>query len=206
MCGCQQASSRRPLSYHAKKAPLIINAVGSDRVGIVSDMTQYVTEAGGNVCESPAIRLGTHFSMTMLVEVPEKNVANLMDKIKSTNLHATVFEADTNAYVSANKAQVGYSGKFVLEGADHPGIIHKVTSLLCRHGLDIARMETSDEVAPMGGTTLFKMVGVAQMYEPLAKGFNPKQIKMELEELGDSINCDIYMEDCDASEGDVIAA
>lgn len=39
----------------------------------------------------------------------------------------------------------------MVEGADHPGIVHKVASILCQNGLSIDKMETSDEIAPHGG-------------------------------------------------------
>ena len=40
---------------------LIINAVGSDRLGIVSDMTKYVTDSGGNVGESVSLSVSHVF-------------------------------------------------------------------------------------------------------------------------------------------------
>ena len=40
---------------------LIINAVGSDRLGIVSDMTKYVTDSGGNVGESVSLSVSPCF-------------------------------------------------------------------------------------------------------------------------------------------------
>jgi glycine cleavage system transcriptional repressor len=89
------------------------------------------------------------------------------------------------------------SGRFTLEGADNPGIVHKVTSILSKNGLNIDKMETSDEIAPHGGTTLFKMRGTAHAYEPVAHGFDPAKIKAELTSLGDDLNCDIAMEDID---------
>lgn len=82
-----------------------------------------------------------------------------------------------------------------MEGADHPGIVHKVTSILAKHGLSIDTMETSDDIAPHGGTTLFRMHGIANAAEPLASGFDVKKIKDELQELGDSLNCDVSLED-----------
>jgi glycine cleavage system transcriptional repressor len=87
------------------------------------------------------------------------------------------------------------SGKFMVEGADHPGIVHKVTSILCQNGLSIDKMETSDEISPHGGTILFKMKGRANALEPLASGFDVSIIKKELAEFGDSMNCDISMTD-----------
>ncbi len=82
-----------------------------------------------------------------------------------------------------------------MKGADNPGIIHKVTSILAKNGLNIDRLETSDEIAPYGGTTLFKMKGIAHAYEPLASGFDVAKIKTDLSILGDELNCDIDMMD-----------
>ena len=87
------------------------------------------------------------------------------------------------------------SGYFTLEGADNPGIVHTLTSALAAHGLSIERMETDQESAPMGGTTLFRMRGVCNAFEPLPKSFDAHAIRDELEKLGDSLNCEVTMED-----------
>jgi glycine cleavage system regulatory protein len=72
---------------------LIINAVGSDRTGIVSDMTKHVIDVGGNVGESKAARLGKYFSVMMVVSVPEEQVSKLNDQLDTMDdLNATVFE------------------------------------------------------------------------------------------------------------------
>ena len=47
------------------------------------------------------------------------------------------------------------AGHFKLSGADHPGIVHKLTSTLANKGLTIGNMKTSHEEAPFGGTELF---------------------------------------------------
>jgi hypothetical protein len=98
------------------------------------------------------------------------------------------------------------TGRFSLKGADNPGIIHKVTSILAKNGLSIDRLETSDEIAPHGGTLLFKMKGIAHAYEPLASGFDPNKIKKELAFLGDELNCDIGMDDLKPGTSDLNAA
>mmetsp|Transcript_5943 Transcript_5943/g.14079 ORF Transcript_5943/g.14079 Transcript_5943/m.14079 type:complete len:206 (-) Transcript_5943:158-775(-) len=176
---------------------LIINAVGSDRTGIVSDMTKHVTDAGGNVGESQAAKLGKHFSLMMIVTVPEEQVSKLKDQLDNMDdLNAAVFETslDDSAASTVNPA-IAYSGAFTLEGADNPGIVHKVTSILSNNGLSIDKMETSDYIAPHGGSVLFSMVGITHAYEPLTAGFDVDKIKSELADLGDDLNCDISMED-----------
>ena len=42
---------------------------------------------------------------------------------------------------------------------------------------------------------MFKMSGVAIALSPLPKTFDIARIKTELEELGDSLNCDVTMKD-----------
>lgn len=73
--------------------------------------------------------------------------------------------------------------------------MHKVTSALAKNGLSIDKMETDQEIAPYGGSVLFKMHGTAVALQPLAKGFDIAKIKRELEELGDSLNCEVSLED-----------
>lgn len=87
------------------------------------------------------------------------------------------------------------SGEFELVGADHPGIVHRITTALTQAGLSIDRMETVQEIAPHGGSVLFKMHGTAIALAPLPKHFDIRKIKSDLSELGDSLNCDVVMED-----------
>ena len=87
------------------------------------------------------------------------------------------------------------SGRFKLSGADNPGIVHKLTSVLAHHSLTIGNMKTEHESCPFGGTELFTMEGRALGYEPLASGFELEKVRNELVELGESLNCDIEFDD-----------
>ena len=87
------------------------------------------------------------------------------------------------------------SGYFELEGADNPGIVHTITTALADQGLNIDKMTTNQEIAPHGGTVLFTMRGMAVAYDPLPKAFDIVKIRESLRELGDSLNCDVSMED-----------
>jgi len=170
--------------------------VGADRPGIVSEVTKHVVEAGGNVGESQAARLGTHyFSMLMLCQVPttQKDAfEKAMHDLEGMN--ASVFEAEAPV-VGVVKAAIGYSGIVHLDGANQPGILHKVTAALAQNGLSIDKLKTGEDIAPHGGTTLFHMKCVASAPEPLAKDFDPEKIRVQLEALGENLNCDVTLED-----------
>ena len=87
------------------------------------------------------------------------------------------------------------TGTFILEGADNPGIVHTMTSALAKHGLSIDKMHTDQEIAPQGGTMLFLMNCEVSAAAPLAAGFDVEKIRADLEALGDSMNCDVSLED-----------
>jgi len=202
---------------------VLITAVGLDRVGIVHDMTKEVIQVGGNVGSSQAAKLGNYFSFMMLVHVPPtpptsttttatdatttavsavetltKNLQNIQDlSVIVANATATATSTSTSTTTT-----IGYKGRLTLEGADNPGIVNKVTKILSNNGLNINTLETSDEVAPHGGTVLFRMKGTAHAYEPLSSGFNATKMKQELSELGDDLNCDIELLDESESESE----
>lgn len=174
---------------------LVVNAVGSDRPGIVSDITKRVVDAGGNVGESQAAKLGSHFGLMMLISVPKEKREKLeMDLEKMVDMTTTCFETGDPHAVEVTP-RIGWSGNFTLSGADNPGIVHRVTAILAKHRLNIDKMITSEEEAPFGGTTLFQMKGVATTPAPLPSGFNERVIREELEQLGNQMNCDINIED-----------
>jgi glycine cleavage system transcriptional repressor len=155
------SSSRRFLTTQKPKknqvVSLIINAVGTDRLGIVHDMTKEVIDAGGNVGASQAAKLGKYFSLMMLVDLPINKVDSLTENLQTLkDLNASVCKTDDDAIALPYSGyKIGYKGRLTLEGADNPGIVHKVTHILSNNGLNIDTMETSDEPAPHGGTGTF---------------------------------------------------
>ena len=194
-------SSQKALLSTASKAHLIVNAVGKDRLGIVSEISKHVTDIGGNVGESQATKLGKHFSMMMIIDIPADQKETLEQQLQTMQgMNTTVFETEADS-ASDYTPQIAYSGYFELEGANYPGIVHKVTTFLAQNGLSVDRLETSDEIAPHGGTLLFKMKGVATALEPLAAGFDVEQIKSNLVRLGDDLNCDLSMKDMKSPVG-----
>jgi glycine cleavage system transcriptional repressor len=175
---------------------LVVNAVGPDRPGIVSDLTKLVVNQGGNVGESIASRLGAHFGLMMLISVPKSKSMELQDAVKGMADMSTTCYTTTNPDAVEVKPRVGYKGFFYLSGADNPGIVHKVTNILAKHRLNIDELKTfEDDSVPYGGMTLFQMSGTCTSPAPLANGFSPAAIRDELESLGDSMNCEITLKD-----------
>lgn len=71
---------------------LVVNAVGPDRPGIVSDFTKLVVDQGGNVGESQASRIGEHFGLMMLITVPKSQSEDLQKSVKAmTDMSTTCY-------------------------------------------------------------------------------------------------------------------
>ena len=92
---------------------LLVNAVGKDRLGIVSDISKHVTELGGNVGESQAAKLGSYFSMMMLIQIPEAQKVPLEKQLGELDgMNTTVFEAE-GASESTYTPQIACKLRFV---------------------------------------------------------------------------------------------
>ena len=97
--GFQEQKSRSLVRCLAVSSPtqkqkfLVINSVGIDRTGIVSDLTKVIIDAGGNVGESRAVKLGHHFSMMLLASVPESQCYAVKLRLNQMKeLHITALE------------------------------------------------------------------------------------------------------------------
>eukprot|EP00804_Cyclotella_cryptica_P012467 CCRYP_019973-RA/>CCRYP_019973-RA protein AED:0.00 eAED:0.00 QI:115/1/1/1/1/1/2/460/149 len=77
------------------KQYVVLNTVGTDRPGIVADVTRIVTQNGGNVGESRAQLLGGHFSLMMLVEIASTDMETLRRQLESdvVGMNTTCFDA-----------------------------------------------------------------------------------------------------------------
>jgi glycine cleavage system regulatory protein len=130
----------------------------------------------------------------MAVKIPSSELDSLKHQLENMkDMSAAVFETeDMGPLVTPS---VGWKGVFLLEGADNPGLVFTVTAALANAGLNIDKMVTEHEIAPHGGTELFRMHGVATAPGPLAKGFDLDKIKKDMEALGESLNCDVSLED-----------
>jgi len=125
----------------------------------------------------------------MNVEVPAAKVNDLKSDLEMlTDLHATVLEAGSLA--AEDSGVPAYQAHFSLTGADHPGIMHKITTAMAQHGLSVDSLETDQQIAPHGGSTLFCMQGFVSS----KKEVDHAAFEEQLVDLGDSMNCEVEIE------------
>ena len=143
---------------------LIISAVGSDRPGIVSEISGVITSHGGNIEKSRMTRLGSDFTIIMLVMVDskwEESLVVALQAIKELSITTKGTEPNTVVITGENcQVTAGGNCQISLSGADNEGIIKVLSKYLAGKSINILEMETHISNAPVTGTPLFNLVAI----------------------------------------------
>ena len=131
---------------------LIISAVGSDRPGIISELSGIITTHGGNVEESRMSRLGSDFAIIMLVSVSTDWEESLEVALQSINDLTISTKLTQIQEIGDNKKY-----KIGLNGADNEGIVKVLSKYLAENSINVLEMETHISHAPISGTPLFNL-------------------------------------------------
>lgn len=171
-------------------AQIILTAVGSDRPGLVADLTKHVHEAGASLADSRMVNLRGHFALLALIEGSEEAVAAAKRALEASaaamGLRLEIQTADKIA--PAASGTVPYRLKTY--SMDQPGIVARVTEVLRKHNVNVEELETRVESAPFAGTPLFLLEAVVT----LPAGTSARKVRDELAGLGDAIGCDVDLD------------
>ena len=120
-----------------------VSAIGRDRPGIVSAVTAVLVERGCNLEDTSMSILRGHFAMMLVVAVPDDvDAAVLEDELSAAvatlELVVTVRAIDDDIPAAAP----GTPWTVSVYGADRPGIVHRVTSVLASDGVNIEDLTT----------------------------------------------------------------
>ncbi len=123
-----------------------VTAVGADRPGIVAAVTGVFADQGCNLEDSSMTILRGQFAMMLVVDAPAGADAGQIEAALAApaaelDLVVTVRPAPQPAPSSAS-ADEEVSWTVSVYGADHPGIVHGVASLLAAQHVNIVDLST----------------------------------------------------------------
>ena len=140
---------------------LIISAVGSDRPGIVSELSGTITSHGGNIEKSRMTRLGSDFTIIMLVTVDPKWEESLVVALQTIQeLSITTKGTEANTVIAGENCKNNTAGEncqISLSGADNEGIVKVLSKYLEEKSINIIEMDTHISQAPISGSPLFNL-------------------------------------------------
>lgn len=146
---------------------IVITMTGSDRVGLVEDITRILLELGGNVSTSRMARLGGEFTALILVTVPARSAKLVGGAFADLTAQGYRVTATPTRRAQARKQWRAFTVR--VTGADHEGIIHDIASGLSSAGITIEAMDTGVTEAPVSGSPLFMMTAHILVPPPLSE-------------------------------------
>jgi len=122
---------------------LAVTAIGADRPGIVAAVTGVLVQAGCNLEDTSMSILRGHFAMMLVVAVPDGLEQSALESAlagpaNDFELVVAVRLIDDNVPTSPE----GDAWTVSVYGADRPGIVHNVASLLADEGVNIVDLTT----------------------------------------------------------------
>ncbi|MCU0958996.1 MAG: hypothetical protein MUF48_02730 [Pirellulaceae bacterium] len=177
------------------KTFLIVTITCPDRPGIVQRITQTVVQHAGNWEDSRLARLGGDFAGIVLVSVPADQSAALEQALlQLADEHTTVTVKPSHADVpAAGASQTLYQLR--LTGADHEGIVHRVSAYLASRGINVESMETHLTRAPMSAAPLFHMTAQIKVPPDVTRD----ELDRNLTQIGDALGVDVELRGVDAT-------
>ncbi len=163
-----------------------VTAVGPDRPGIVAAVTGVLLHHGGNLEDTAMTRLGGHFAMVLVVEVPGDEGADALETALARETIPLGLTVTVRPIADLDDAgDTGAPFAVTVHGADRPGIVHRVTSLLAEHDANVLDLATR-QITTDAGT------GYVVLLEVLVPG-DPASLAAALDAVAAELGIDIHL-------------
>lgn len=122
---------------------LALAAIGRDRPGIVAAVTAVLLRHGVNVEDSRMSILRGHFTMMLILGVPEAvDRAGLRADLDRVAADLGLEALTLSAVEPLGEATPEPTHVVSVYGVDHPGIVHRVTAAIAEQGANVTDLET----------------------------------------------------------------
>jgi glycine cleavage system transcriptional repressor len=174
---------------HLTKQHLAISAIGSDRTGMVHDLTRVIADCGGNIAESRMTALGAEFAMLVLVTGNWHTVARLETELKRlAETSGVAINVRRTEQRGSRTDMLPYSVDVVC--LDQTGIVSALSGFFSTRGIDIAELTTRGYAAAHTGAPMFAI----QMVVNVPSRIQVAGLREEFMDFCDRMNLDAILE------------
>jgi len=168
---------------------IVLSAIGTDRAGVVNDISKVILECGGNIEESRMTALGSEFAVLMLITGNWHTLTKLksaLDKLQGSgdleiSLRKTGLRTD-------RRDCMPYAVDVV--ALDQPGIVFHLASFFAVRNIEIADLATRRYAAAHTGAPMFAV----QISVDVPSSISVSQLRDEFLELCEQLNLDSILE------------
>lgn len=168
---------------------VVLSAVGTDRAGVVNDLSKVILDCGGNIEESRMTTLGSEFAMLLLVSGNWAAIGKLekaLDQLsKDKPLSISVRKTDVKP---ADNDHMPYGIDIV--SLDQAGIVFNLANFFSAQNIEIADLSTRRYAAAHSGSPMFAI----QMTINVPGSVAISRLRDEFHELCDQLNLDAILE------------
>lgn len=133
---------------------LVFTFISNDKPGIIDRLSKIVANNGGNWLESSMTKLAGKFAGIVQISITEEQIGNLKASLKSlSNDEFSILIDDITQDANLEEYELI---RLSIIGLDRPGIVHEVAQALAQKRINVTRMHSIIESAPMTGEPLFK--------------------------------------------------
>jgi len=174
---------------------LVLTLLGNDHAGMVAAVSRLINERGGSWERSQMAHLAGTFAGIVELEVPAKEADALVADIEGLRAEGWRVNVERSEGAVPGTAAVSSSRHLTLKlvGADHPGIVAEVSSLLAAHQVNVEELSTRVVDAPMAGGYLFEAEVVVSVPESTDQG----ELRSALEALANELMVDVELHEGD---------
>lgn len=131
--------------FWEEKGLYVLSVIGKDRIGIVSEVTQFLYREGLNIVDIEQSVIHSQFTMVLLIQAlqdrfPRKRVqAGLSRLARALEMRITM--TPLRAFKGLRLAEMKRSYVLTILGGDRPGVVAGFSSVLAKHACNIERIK-----------------------------------------------------------------
>ncbi len=175
--------------FSMSNSHLVITAVGTDRPGIVNDLSKHIHESGCNISDSRMTILGGEFAIILMLSGSWNAIAKLETILPriGDGLELNIFSKRTEP-----RAPRGNLISYQVEALsiDQPGIMHKVSDFFSSRAINIESLNSDSYSAAHTGTPMFAL----NMTINIPAEQSISQLREQFLDFCDELNMDGVME------------
>ena len=168
---------------------IVLSALGTDRPGVVTDISRSILDCRGNIEESRMTSLGSEFAVLMLISgnwhTPAKLEKALDDLSKAHNLNISLKKTGAR---NDHEDCIPYGVDVIC--LDQSGIVFNLSEFFASRKIEISDLLTRRYAAPHTGAPMFSV----QMAVSIPASAPIGQLREDFHELCEQLNLDSILE------------
>lgn len=165
---------------------LVLTVIAPDQAGQVERLAQCISDNHGNWLDSRMSRMAGQFAGILRVAVAAQHYDALMTSLQALASHnIRVLIAESGVESTSTSKPIAME----LVGNDRPGIVRDITHLLAGMGINVERLSTQVQPAPMSNEPLF----TAEALLALPAEVSVDKLQARLESLADDLMVELRL-------------